>query len=137
MNKPIGGRGKKAPYETTHVRVPVDLKPQIEKLIEEYRENGCVISEKIESDNSHDELPDYRKFLDYMIEKAKQERIFFVKDRFMSHGITIAKDENDVYRHAKNVVQGCRTKEAVARNILRFIFGTSYDDSRLDKEPKN
>ena len=37
MTKPIGGRGKKAPYETTHIRVPVNLKPQIESLIEAYR----------------------------------------------------------------------------------------------------
>jgi hypothetical protein len=37
MSKPIGGRGKKAPYETTHMRVPVTLKPQIESIIEIYR----------------------------------------------------------------------------------------------------
>ena len=37
MDKPKGGRGKKAPYETTHMRVPLPLKAQIEKLIEDYR----------------------------------------------------------------------------------------------------
>jgi hypothetical protein len=37
MTKPIGGRGKKAPYETTHLRIPVPIKPEIEKLIEAYR----------------------------------------------------------------------------------------------------
>jgi hypothetical protein len=37
MTKPLGGRGKKAPYETTHMRVPLPLKTQIEKLIEDYR----------------------------------------------------------------------------------------------------
>jgi len=38
MSKPVGGRGNKAPYETTHVRVPVPIKPEIERLIEEFRE---------------------------------------------------------------------------------------------------
>lgn len=37
MSKPMGGRGKKAPYETTHMRVPLPLKIQIEQLIEAYR----------------------------------------------------------------------------------------------------
>jgi len=37
MSKPIGGRGNKAPYETTHVRVPVPIKHKVEQLIEEFR----------------------------------------------------------------------------------------------------
>lgn len=37
MDKPKGGRGKKAPYETTHIRIPIPLKSKIEKLIQEYR----------------------------------------------------------------------------------------------------
>lgn len=37
MTKPMGGRGKRAPYETTHMRVPLPLKNQIEQLIEDYR----------------------------------------------------------------------------------------------------
>lgn len=38
MSKPLGGRGNKAPYETTHVRVPVPIKPELERLIEEFRQ---------------------------------------------------------------------------------------------------
>lgn len=38
MNKPKGGRGVTAPYETTHVRVPVPIKAKVDRLIEEYRE---------------------------------------------------------------------------------------------------
>lgn len=40
MSKPVGGRGIKAPYETTHIRVPVPIKPEIERLIEQFREGG-------------------------------------------------------------------------------------------------
>jgi hypothetical protein len=40
MVKPVGGRGVKAPYETTHVRVPEPIKPQVERLIEQFRSGG-------------------------------------------------------------------------------------------------
>lgn len=39
MNKPVGGRGKKAPYETTVKRIPIDLEAQIDSMIEDYRAN--------------------------------------------------------------------------------------------------
>lgn len=32
-----GGRGVKAPYESTHVRVPVPIKEEVEKLIEQFK----------------------------------------------------------------------------------------------------
>lgn len=32
-----GGRGKQAPYQTTHIRLPVDLKPYLEKVVNEYK----------------------------------------------------------------------------------------------------
>jgi hypothetical protein len=33
-----GGRGKKAPYETSHYRIPQPIKPTVEMLAEQYRE---------------------------------------------------------------------------------------------------
>ena len=32
-----GGRGKKAPYQTTHCRVPEPCKPVVEKLVAYYK----------------------------------------------------------------------------------------------------
>lgn len=32
-----GGRGLKAPYETTHMRIPVPLKERIQAIVEEYK----------------------------------------------------------------------------------------------------
>lgn len=49
MTKPLGGRGKKAPYETAVIRVPVPLVPKVEKLIDDYR-NLTINGEKSESD---------------------------------------------------------------------------------------
>lgn len=45
MVKPKGGRGQKAPYETTHMRVPVPIKEGVEELIEQYRES--LLSEAV------------------------------------------------------------------------------------------
>lgn len=34
-----GGRGLKAPYDTTHVRVPMPIKDKVQQLIDDYK-NG-------------------------------------------------------------------------------------------------
>lgn len=44
MDKPKGGRGHTAPYETKQMRVPVRLEPQIHELIDRFRNwiaNSC------------------------------------------------------------------------------------------------
>lgn len=42
MVKPIGGRGKKAPYQTKTIRIPVELEGQISQLIEQYRQQAIT-----------------------------------------------------------------------------------------------
>jgi hypothetical protein len=36
MSKPAGGRGKKAPYETTHIRVPEPIKAEVQRMIDRF-----------------------------------------------------------------------------------------------------
>ena len=57
MNKPVGGRGNKASYKTTHVRVPVDIKGRVEELVEQYR-LSLTSGELDESTNSLTGLDD-------------------------------------------------------------------------------
>ena len=40
MPKPVGGRGRKNKYETTHVRVPKPIKDQVESLISRFHDEG-------------------------------------------------------------------------------------------------
>ena len=47
MNKPVGGRGHKATYQTTVVRIPIDLKPQVDGLLERFHQGSL----EIESDS--------------------------------------------------------------------------------------
>jgi len=75
-NKQIGGRGKKAPYETTHVRIPVDLKPQVELLIEEFRNNGFTIDNQITNNPSINSS----EFIKQMIEEFKNNNMIIIQE---------------------------------------------------------
>lgn len=82
MNKPIGGRGKRAPYETTHVRIPVDLKAKVEELVEQYRNNSYIEEPKIEQVLS----TDTDSFIQKMIEQFKNKNLLIVQQCYeISH----------------------------------------------------
>ncbi len=38
VNPGVGGRGKRAPYETVHYRIPKPVKPVVERLSQAYRQ---------------------------------------------------------------------------------------------------
>lgn len=51
-----GGRGNKAPYETTHVRIPVPIKEIVEKISADYKEGKPVVQvDAIPSDQAIEE----------------------------------------------------------------------------------
>jgi len=91
MNKPLGGRGKKAPYETTHLRIPVPIKADIEKLIENYR---LSVIDGIEThDNGLMPVED-AKLLTRKLIKSKISKIdTLVKLLTGIYGVEISKDE--------------------------------------------
>ena len=62
--KPVGGRGKTAPYKTIGVRIPEPIKSQVQQLSQRYRDQ--VFGDLV-SDISTEPIP-----LDEAIEKAKQ-----------------------------------------------------------------
>jgi hypothetical protein len=49
MSKPVGGRGHKAPYQTMTIRIPIDVKQQVEEIVERFRSGDL---ELVETDNS-------------------------------------------------------------------------------------
>jgi hypothetical protein len=70
MSKPIGGRGNKAPYETTHVRVPTPIKSEVERLIEEFREGRTQ-----QQENSLTSLEDAVKAAREILKQKKSARV--------------------------------------------------------------
>ncbi len=73
MVKPVGGRGNKAPYESTHVRVPVPIKSQVQALIDEFRERQ--IQPSIKPLTSLDETEDEQDEPDEQGELSDSETI--------------------------------------------------------------
>lgn len=91
MNKPLGGRGKKAPYETTHLRIPVPIKADIEKLIENYR---LSVIDGIESDDNGLMSVEDAKLLTRKLIKAKTSKIdTLIKLLTSIYNVEITKDE--------------------------------------------
>lgn len=55
----LGGRGNKAPYETTHIRVPLPLKEIIQELVDNYKSTNHVpdnINQLIQPESSDDRM---------------------------------------------------------------------------------
>ena len=122
MNKPIGGRGKKAPYETTHVRIPVDLKSKVEELVEAYRNNELVISE-INDSSSTKNLPiNYHELVEIMIEEFKNNGLFVGKDVNRKYPLTLILSQEEAIERAKKLIANVRTKKDVAQNLLTVLY---------------
>lgn len=123
MDKPLGGRGKKAPYETTHVRIPVDLKPQVELLVEQFRDNGCVVENRaIEnpSTNSND-------FIQKMIQEFKNNDMFIIQESHEISQNTLINELNlkleESIKLANKLVATRATKKEVVNKLLTALFG--------------
>ena len=76
MTKYVGGRGKKAPYKSTHVRIPEPLKDKVEQLKQEFLNNEAEQS----VDNAS--LPDIEAATEYarsVIKMRKNAKYSVVK----------------------------------------------------------
>ena len=52
MSKPVGGRGHKAPYQTMTIRIPIDVKEQVEEIVERFRSGNLESTQTDSSDNN-------------------------------------------------------------------------------------
>ena len=50
MSKPVGGRGHKAPYQTMTIRIPIDVKEQVEEIVERFRSGDLKLPKTDGSD---------------------------------------------------------------------------------------
>jgi hypothetical protein len=71
MSVPKGGRGKKAPYETQQMRVPVPIKNDVNKLIAGYR--GLTSQQQVISVSDLESLKNEIQNLNTALINAKQE----------------------------------------------------------------
>lgn len=104
-----GGRGKRAPYETTHARIPKPLKPLIDKLSAKYRELvECQINTEglVNSVASClDEKEPVNKLSDYQLSKEEAVEL------------------------AERLLRGKKSKKETITKLLTSIYG---DDINLE-----
>lgn len=121
-NKQIGGRGKKAPYETTHVRIPVDLKSQVEILVEDYRNNHYKIVENDSQEFTNSSLLNSDKLIQSMIEKFKENNLFIVDK---SSNTSDSKNEvtlQEAISIANEILANTRVKKEVVNKLLTALY---------------
>ena len=80
MVKPVGGRGNKAPYESTHVRVPVPIKAKVQALIDDFRDSQTEQPKKVltgldETEDEEDEQDEGSEPSDLETIKSQAEMI--------------------------------------------------------------
>lgn len=61
MNLPVGGRGHKAPYKTIVIRIPVDLKSQVDDLVSQFREGSIGVNKH---ENIETKAPDLKAIIE-------------------------------------------------------------------------
>ena len=123
MSKPIGGRGRKAPYETTHVRIPIDLKPQVELLVQQFRDNGCVVENHIVENSSTNS----DNFIQRMIQEFKNNDLLIVQNTNEISQYELMSNLNlkleDSVKLANELLATRATKKEVVNKLLTALFG--------------
>ena len=72
MSKPVGGRGHKAPYQTMTIRIPIDVKQQVEEIVERFRSGNLESTQTDNSDNSDNSDNNRISQLTAIIERYKE-----------------------------------------------------------------
>ena len=87
MNKPKGGRGKKAPYNSLTVRIPEDLKDRVESLVEDYRQ---FILDGIQStDNDIPTIDEIKELSKQLLKGRTTRKDIVVKLVTSIYGVTL------------------------------------------------
>jgi hypothetical protein len=95
MSKPKGGRGKKAPYETMTIRVPVPLVSEFNKLIGEYV---------------------------YLVTEGLQDPNMTVIDLYKSMGVThVTRDK--AIMEAKRILRLKKSSKQSIEKLLQVLYG--------------
>jgi hypothetical protein len=74
-----GGRGKVAPYQTTHLRIPKELTPYIRRLVDNYKE---AIAEGKE-----------REFIDSLSQSVNKNNDVMIKAQELAENIKKARSQ--------------------------------------------
>lgn len=120
--KPIGGRGKKAPYETTHVRVPIDIKPQVEELIEEFRNSQYQSSDKVDIIPKTSSSDKSQEFIKLMIEEFRNNNLVIVEKSSNNQGNSLHLSLEEAIRISTDLLSKRMTKKELVNKLLTALY---------------
>lgn len=119
--KPLGGRGKKAPYQTMQMRVPIPLKPKFEGLIADYREKVLLGDDLPELEDDFSDEDDTDPSNEETIKsQAEMIQAYASEIHFLKHKL----DQLNLY-------SGLEEAKESARNILRAKKSASQSVIKL------
>lgn len=72
-----GGRGVKAPYDTVHVRIPLPIKAEVERLSQAYKES--VVNGEIKESEEHLTYEDAVELAKEILKSKKSARVSIEK----------------------------------------------------------
>jgi hypothetical protein len=107
-----GGRGKRAPYQTTHCRVPVLIKPLIDRLIGKSKE-------LVDQPDKLDEL--LAKLSSIVDDTTEQKPVNELNDK----GLT----KQEAIDYANKLMRGKKSKKDTVEKLLTSIYN---DEISLD-----
>ena len=133
MTKPVGGRGNKAPYESTHVRVPLPIKPKVQALIDEFRESQIeqpkkpLTSLEEEEEDETDEEEDSYEPSDLETIKSQAEMIqnYISEIRFLNlklERLNVLTSLEDAKQTARTILKAKKSASQAVVKLLTSIY---------------
>ena len=110
MTKPSGGRGKKAPYVSTHARIPEPIKPHVELLVSEFH-NGTLPEPELLSTLLQGEQPE--------------------KNSLPTYQTNLLSSLPEALEAAKKILKGKTSKVESMASLLTAIYGEEVSKDKL------
>lgn len=114
MDKPVGGRGKSAPYKSTHVRIPEPIKGRVEELKELFFSNHLEYHDELIAED-HKLANKYREeFLNKKTGDNQSDRQY---------------NKQELIDLAKGVL---RQKKSARESLLKLLTGLLGEEITVD-----
>ena len=91
MGKPVGGRGKKVPYTSCTVRIPVDLKETVEALVDDYRQ--AILEGTNVKSNDIPNIEEVKAFSKQLLKGRATRKDIVIKLVTSIYGVTLTDDD--------------------------------------------
>lgn len=139
MVKPVGGRGNKAPYESTHVRVPVPIKAKVQALIDEFRDSQIEQPKKPltpldEGDDEDDEDDEGSEPSDLEIIKSQAETL--QRYAFEIHALKRDLDKLNTLTSLEDAKQTAKTilkaKKSATQSVVKLLTSIYHVDVTVE-----